>query len=107
MWSEEQSLVDQRLGNKADPDTVWNRVFERSFMEIKHDRLKFGHKPVQHFKSLAVALSIVEQVMIVKLLLENALSMLLFNQLQGNILPVVLALTTEDLKLVIDAIVEL
>ena len=45
--------------------------------------------------------------MIVKLLLENALSMLLFNQLQGNILPVVLALTTEDLKLVIDAIVEL
>ena len=76
-------------------------------MEVKHDRLKLGHKPVQDFESLAVALSIVEQVMIVKLLLENALSMLLFNQLQGNVLSVVLALTTEDLKLVIDAIVEL
>ena len=76
-------------------------------MKVKHDRLKLGHKPVQDFESLAVALSIVEQVMIVKLLLENALSMLLFNQLQGNVLSVVLALTTEDLKLVIDAIVEL
>ena len=76
-------------------------------MEVKHDRLKLGHKPVKDFKSLAVALSIVEQVMIVKLLLENALSMLLFNQLQGNVLSVVLALTTEDLELVIDAIVKL
>ena len=76
-------------------------------MKVKHDRLKLGHKPVQDFESLAVALSIVEQVMIVKLLLENALSMLLFNQLQGNVLSVILSLTTEDLELVIDAIVKL